>query len=37
MTVAENTMDKGFTFYERLVCNHRETSLWQALLAGKQG
>ena len=38
MTVAEDATDAEFTFHERLVCaNHRETSLWLALLAGIQG
>ena len=37
MTVAEDATDAEFTFHERLVCaNHRETSLWLALLAGIQ-
>ena len=38
MTVAENAVDAEFTFREQLVCaSHCETSLWLALLAGRQG
>ena len=38
MTVADNAVDAELTFRERLVCaSHRETSLWLALSAGRQG
>lgn len=36
-TFTEDATDAGFTFYERLVCGHPQTSLWLALSAGKQG
>ena len=38
MTVVDNAADAEFTFHEWLVCaSHRETFLWLALLAGRQG